>query len=192
MNYMPIFLNMEDREVLVIGGGNIATEKVKRILRFTDKITVLSPKLTKELDTIIKENSIRYVKGKYKPEIIKDYDIIIVAINDIEIQKEIYRQAKRENKLCNTVDTPNESDFIFPSVVKKGELIVAFSTSGYSPALAKYLRIFFENSIPDEVEEFLREMKLLRQTLPKGKARQELFDKKAKDFFEKIFKNTQL
>lgn len=192
MSYMPIFLNMEDREVLVIGGGNIAAEKIKRILRFTDKITVLSPKLTQELDTIIKENSIRYIKGKYKPEIIKDYDIIIVAINDIGLQKEIYRQAKKENKLCNTVDIPNESDFIFPSVVKKGELIVAFSTSGYSPALAKYLRIFFENSIPDEVEEFLREMKLLRQTIPKGKTRQELFDKKAKDFFEKIFKNTRL
>lgn len=190
MNYMPIFLNIEDKEFLVIGGGNVATEKIKRILRFTDKITVISPKITQELNDLIKERSIRYIQEEYKPEIIKDYDIVIVAISDVELQKEIYRQAKRENKLCNTVDVADESDFIFPSVVKKGDLIVAFSTSGYSPALAKYLRIYFEDIIPDEVEGFLREMRVLRQSLPKGKDRQELLDRKAKEFFEKNLKNS--
>lgn len=89
MNYMPIFLNIEDKEFLVIGGGNVATEKIKRILRFTDKITVISPKITQELNDLIKERSIRYIQEEYKPEIIKDYDIVIVAISDVELQKEI-------------------------------------------------------------------------------------------------------
>lgn len=187
MSYMPIFLEVKDKKFLIVGGGRVATEKIKRILKFSYNITVISPEITEELESIIKENSLNYIKSPYTSDIIKDYDIIIVAVSDTNLQKVIYNDAKRENKLCNTVDVIGESDFIFPSVVKKGNLIVAFSTSGSSPALAKYLRVYFEQVIPGEVEQFLKEMEDLRNSLPKGKERQELFDKKAKEFFEKIF-----
>lgn len=94
---------------------------------------------------------------------------------------------KKNNKLCNTVDVVEYSDFIFPSIVKKGDLIVSFSTSGSSPAIAKYLRQIFEKIIPDEIENFLKEMKELREKIPKGKERQEILDKKAREFIEKHF-----
>ncbi|MEZ0322837.1 MAG: bifunctional precorrin-2 dehydrogenase/sirohydrochlorin ferrochelatase [Hydrogenothermaceae bacterium] len=188
MSYMPVFLEVKDKKFLIVGGGKVATEKIKRVLKFSYNITVVSPEITQELESIIKENSLNYINSPYTSDIIKDYDIIIVAVSDTNLQKVIYNDAKRENKLCNTVDVIGESDFIFPSVVKKGNLIVAFSTSGSSPALAKYLRVYFEQIIPGEVEQFLNEMEDLRNSLPKGKERQDLFDKKAKEFFEKFFK----
>ncbi|MEJ5172120.1 MAG: bifunctional precorrin-2 dehydrogenase/sirohydrochlorin ferrochelatase [Hydrogenothermaceae bacterium] len=192
MSYMPIFLEVKDKKFLIVGGGKVATEKIKRILKFSYNITVVSPEITEELESIIKNNSLNYINSPYTSDIIKNYDIIIIAVSDTNLQKVIYNDAKGENKLCNTVDVIGESDFIFPSVVKKGNLIVAFSTLGSSPALAKYLRIYFEQEIPGEVEQFLNEMEDLRKSLPKGKERQDLFDKKAKEFFEKFFmKNLQ-
>lgn len=185
--YMPIFLCIENKKFLIIGGGNVALQKTKGILRFSKNITILSPTLIDELKKLIEEESLNYIADIYKPEYIKDYDIIIVSINDTELQKEIYFTAKKENKLCNTVDVIEVSDFIFPSVVNKGDLYIAFSTSGISPSLARYLRILFEKIIPEEVEIFLVEMEQLRKTMPKGKDRQEFFEKKTKEFFEKYF-----
>lgn len=187
MNPFPIILNIRDKKFLVIGGGKVATEKIKRLLIFTKNITILSPDLTSELKEIVDKEHLTYISQKYAPELISDYDIIIVAVNDIKLQKEIYQYAKKNNKLCNTVDVVEYSDFIFPSIVKKGDLIVSFSTSGSSPAIAKYLRQVFEKIIPDEMENFLKEMKEIREKIPKGKERQEILDKKAREFIEKYF-----
>ena len=187
MNPFPIILNIRDKKFLVIGGGKVATEKIKRLLSFTKNITILSPDLTSELNEIVDKEHLTYISQKYTPELISDYDIIIIAVNDIELQKEIYKDAKKSKKLCNTVDVVEYSDFIFPSIVKKGDLIVSFSTSGSSPAIAKYLRQIFERIIPDEIEDFLKEMKELREKIPKGKERQEVLDKKAREFIEKYF-----
>ncbi len=188
MTVFPIILNIEKKNIIIIGGGKVATEKVKRLLNFTKNITILSPDLTPELREIILKENLVYIPKKYSPEFILNFEIIVVAVNDLKLQEEIYKEAKKNNKLCNVVDVPEYSDFLFPSIVKKGDLIVAFSTSGDSPAFSKYLRQFFERVIPDEVVNFLDEMKKLRKKIPKGKKRQEILDKKAKDFFDKHFK----
>ncbi len=188
MTFFPIILNIEDKHVLVIGGGNIAYEKVKRLISFTRNITILSPEIIPQLLDLVYDYNLHYIYQKYEEGCIDNYDIIIAAVNDTELQKEIYLEAKSKNKLCNSVDMIDFSDFIFPSIVKKGDFILSFSTSGSSPALAKYLRQIFEKLIPEEIEKFLKDMKQLRENLPKGKERQELLDRLAKEFIEKHFK----
>jgi precorrin-2 dehydrogenase/sirohydrochlorin ferrochelatase len=89
--------------------------------------------------------------------------------------------------LCNSVDSVDYCDFIFPSYTRKGALTVAFSTSGISPSVAKYLRRAIERTIPDSIADFLEEMKTLRASLPKGKERMKLLDAKAKAYIDKIF-----
>lgn len=87
------------------------------------------------------------------------------------------------------MDLPNCCDFIFPSYIKKGDLTIAISTSGTSPAFAKNLRIYLEKIIPNNVNEFLKKMKEYRKTMPKGKDRMKFLDKQAKEYIEKWNKN---
>lgn len=187
MIFFPILLNIEDKQILVVGGGNIALEKVKRLINFTKNITILSPEIKPELLNLVYGYNLNYICQKYEKGCIDNYDIVIVAVNDLNLQKEIYLESKSKSKLCNSVDMVKFSDFIFPSVVKKGDFILSFSTSGTSPALAKYLRQVFEKLIPEDIEKFLEDMRHLRESLPKGKERQELLDKLAKEFIEKHF-----
>ena len=187
MEYLPIVLNIKDRKFLVVGGGNIAFEKINRLIKFTHNITIVSPDIKNELYDLIQKYNLEYIKSEYVYGMLDNFDIVIVAADNLKLQKSIYHEAKSKGKLCNSVDMAEYSDFIFPSIIKKGNFLLSFSTSGASPALAKYLRKFFEEIIPDEIEKFLEEMETLRNQLPKGKERQELMDKLAKEFVEKYF-----
>jgi precorrin-2 dehydrogenase/sirohydrochlorin ferrochelatase len=191
MEYLPIILNIKDKKFLVVGGGNIAFEKINRLTKFTHNITIVSPNIKNELYDLIQKYNLEYIKSEYVYGMLDNFDIVIVAADNLKLQKSIYHEAKSKGKLCNSVDMAEYSDFIFPSIVKKGNFLLSFSTSGTSPALAKYLRKFFEEIIPDEIEKFLEEMETLRNQLPKGKERQELMDKLAKEFVEKYFKKQQ-
>ena len=186
MSYFPAFIKFDNINLLIIGGGNIASEKVGHLLDFTSNITVLSPKLSKEMENYIKNNNIKYIEKYYHENDIDGFDIVIIAVDDIKLQAKIYKEAKRKHILCNAVDSVDYCDFIFPSYIKKGDLTIAISTSGASPAVAKHLRIFLEKLIPNSIVDFLKEMKLLRKTMPKGKERMEFLDKKAREYFEKI------
>jgi len=113
--------------------------------------------------------------------------LVIVATDSIELQKTIFLEAKTKKILCNSVDSIEYCDFIFPSYIKKEKLIISFSTSGISPALSKYLRRAIEKAIPLNIEKFLKKIKYLREKLPKGKERQKILDKLAKEYIEKHF-----
>ncbi|MFY9073635.1 siroheme synthase [Malaciobacter mytili] len=189
MAYFPAFIRFEKKRVLIIGGGIIAQEKLVHLLEFTSDITLLSKDFTKNILDLITLNSLNYIKKEYEIGDIKGYDIIIVAIDDISLQEKIYIETREFNCLCNCVDLPNCCDFIFPAYIKKGDLTIAISTSGTSPAFAKNLRIYLEKIIPNNVNEFLKKMKEYRKTMPKGKDRMKFLDKQAKEYIEKWNKN---
>jgi precorrin-2 dehydrogenase/sirohydrochlorin ferrochelatase len=106
----------------------------------------------------------------------------------VELHRQIFEETRSSRVLVNSVDDTRYCDFIFPSYVKQGDLTVAFSTSGASPAFAKHIRRWFQESLPEGVDGFLEEMKRLRKELPKGKERMEKFDAMARDFVKKLFK----
>jgi precorrin-2 dehydrogenase/sirohydrochlorin ferrochelatase len=191
MTFFPAFIKLDDKKILLIGGGNIAGEKLEKLLDFTKKITVIAPEISDSVQTMIEKNGLTVHRRRYRPEDIEGHFVVIVAVDDLSLQKEIYETCQMRHTLCNSVDSVDYCDFIFPSYTKKGSLTVAFSTSGISPSVAKYLRRAIETVIPDSIADFLEEMKQLRASLPKGKERMKLLDEKARIYIDNLFKKIQ-
>jgi len=188
MAYFPAFVKLDHKKVLLIGGGSVAKEKLEKLLDFTKNITVIAPDISDAIEKMINNYKLQFHRRPYQTGDIEDFFLVIVAVDDLSLQKEIYEACQSRHILCNSVDSVDYCDFIFPSYTKKGALTVAFSTSGTSPSVAKYLRRAIEKLIPDSIADFLEEMKALRASLPKGKARMKLLDEKAKEYIETLFK----
>ncbi len=184
MAYFPAFLKLDDIEILIVGGGYIATEKVEKLLDFTNKLTIIAPEISCEMRTYIKEKHLTYHDRVYKKGDINAFGIVIIAVDDIPLQAEIYKESRHIRCFCNAVDSVEYCDFIFPSYVKKENLTIAVSTSGTSPAFAKHFRRYLEGIIPDGVSTFLTEMKALRTSMPKGKERMQFLDQKASKYIK--------
>ncbi len=184
MSYFPTFLKFDDKKVLIIGGGKIANDKLTQLLNFTNKITIISPTISEDMLELINNNSLNFLNKIYEKGDIKEFDIIIAAISDIPLQEEIFEESRKHRCLYACVDIKECCDFIFPSYVKKGDLTVAISTAGHSPALTKQLRIYFENIIPDSITDFINEMKKYRTTMPKGNQRMKFLESKAKEYLK--------
>jgi len=185
MAYFPAFIKLDNKKILIVGGGYIAHEKLQHLLDFTNNISVIALGFSDPMKDLIKENELHYELRPYKEGDIKDFSVVIVAVDDIPLQAEIFSESKNYSDcLCNSVDSIDYCDFIFPSYIKKDDLTIAVSTSGSSPAIAKRLRMYLQELIPDNIGEFLKEMKVLRKTLPKGKQRMNMLDEKAKKYIE--------
>ncbi|HIP14431.1 MAG TPA: bifunctional precorrin-2 dehydrogenase/sirohydrochlorin ferrochelatase [Sulfurimonas autotrophica] len=187
MSYFPALLKIENSKVLVVGGGNIAGDKIEKLLDFTKDITVISPDILDKTKELIDKNRLNFINREYRDGDIEGFSIVVVAVDNISLQQTIFKECQKYNILCNSVDSVEYCNFIFPSYIKRGNLIVAFSTSGLSPSVSKYLRVAIEKLIPDSIETFLDEMKKIRDSLPKGKERMKLLDQKAKEYIDKHF-----
>lgn len=187
MSFFPLYMDVQNLKVLVVGGGSIATEKLEKLLDFTKEITVIASEVSIEAHRLIKDHCLTLYQRRYKKGDIECFDIVIVATDTVDLHKAIYDESRGSRILVNSVDNTEYCDFIFPSYVQKGDLTIAFSTGGASPAFAKQIRRHFEKIIPDTVGEFLQKMKDLRATMPKGKARMQYFDTLVEDFFKKNF-----
>jgi len=184
MAYFPAFLKLDGKKILIVGGGNVAYEKLEHLLDFTKDIHIIANEFSEEMMQRIEEEKLLYEKRKYKKGDIREFAVVVVAVDSIALQAEIFEESKQYNCLCNAVDSVAYCDFIFPSYVKKEDLIIAISTSGASPAMAKHLRRYLQKMIPSGISEFLQEMKKLRKSLPKGKERMKMLDEKAKKYIE--------
>ena len=186
MSYFPAFVKLDNKKILIVGGGYVAYEKLDHLLDFTHNISLIASEFSDDMLNRIKKENLEFEERAYRKGDIKEYGVVIIAVDDIPLQAEIFKESKNYNCLCNAVDSIDYCDFIFPSYVKKDDLTIAVSTSGSSPAVAKYLRVYLQKLIPDSIGEFLKEMKNLRKTLPKGKERMKMLDEKAKKYIESI------
>lgn len=184
MAYFPAFIKLENQRVLVIGGGNIAQKKVEKLLDFTQDIVLIASEFSSSLVTLMEKYHLEYSCREYKSGDIKPFAIVIIAVNSLELQKEIYQESRSLRCFCNAVDSTSYCDFIFPSYIKEDELTIAISTSGASPAFAKHLKRYLKKILPSNIASFLKEMKALRSKLPKGKERMQLLNKRAEKFLE--------
>jgi len=184
MAYFPAFIKLDNQKILIVGGGNIAYEKLEHLLDFTNDIEVIAQSYSDEMLQGIEKNNLKYKTCRYKEGDISGFSIVVIAVDDIDLQAEIFKESKKYNCLCNAVDSVDYCDFIFPAYVKKDDLTIAISTSGASPALAKHLKTYINNLIPDEISDFILEMKQLRKSLPKGKERMKMLDEKTKKYIQ--------
>ena len=188
MSFFPAYFNLNNKKILLVGGGYIALEKLEKLVDFTEDISVISKEVSTAFLTFAHKYNIVVEKRLYEKGDILGYDIVIVATDTVALHKEIFEESRTSRILVNSVDNTAYCDFIFPSYVKKGDLTISISTSGASPALAKRLRIYMEKLIPSTIEGFLSEMKSLRTIMPKGKERMQFFEEKTDDFMKKNFK----
>ena len=188
MAFFPMFMDMQNLKVLVVGGGHIATEKLEKLVDFTREITVIAADISSEADRVIREHCLTLYRRTYREGDIHGFDIVTVATDTVDLHRAIYEESRGSRVLVNSVDNTDYCDFIFPSYVKREDLTIAFSTGGASPAFAKHIRRHFEKIIPDSVGTFLQKMKTLRAEIPKGKARMDYFDSLVATYFKKNFK----
>ncbi|MRI83809.1 MAG: siroheme synthase [Nitratiruptor sp.] len=185
--YFPALLDLRSKKVLVVGGGKIAREKVARLLDFTGAITIIAPQCDQELAALIQRHQLTYHPRPYRKGDIDGFFLVVVAVDDLALQEAIFHEARGTGVLVNSVDSVDLCDFIFPSYIKRGDLVIAFSTGGASPSLAKYLRRAFERLLPPDIGDFVASLKRLRASLPKGKERMKLLDRKARDYVQRHF-----
>lgn len=140
MNYYPVFINIENRQCIVIGGGEVAERKVERLLICKADVTVVARNLTSYLEALVNKGMIRHIQDEYKETHIEGAFIVIGATDSDDVNKGIYRDTREKGILVNIVDDPEKCDFIVPSVMQQGDLSIAISTGGQSPALARTLR----------------------------------------------------
>lgn len=146
MGYFPFFVDVENQNCLVVGGGVVALRKIEKLLPFNPNITVVSPKVHKEILSI---ENINIIKRKFDFNDLNEKSFVITATDDKVLNKEIYNSCEENNIPVNTVDDKDNCSFIFPALARNNGVTVAISTSGKSPLYAKYLRKKIESLIQD-------------------------------------------
>jgi len=163
MRYYPIFLDIKDKPCVVIGGGNVAERKVISLLDAGARVVVISPVLTPALKKLVREKIINYCPKPYEDGDLKGFFLAYSATDNSSVNRKVFNEAKREGILLNVVDVPKLCNFIVPSVVDRGDLLIAISTSGKSPALAKKIRKHLEREFGEEYAVFLDIMGKVRE-----------------------------
>lgn len=173
MTLFPFFEDIDGKRFVVIGGGKVAKGKVSRLLPFTDNITVISENTDIDFVPVIRR--------KFTQSDILSGDYIIAATDSEETNREIFALCQKYRKPVNTVDDPEKCTFIFPSLIKRGELVIGISTTGKSPALSKHLRQQMEAELDGDIEKVLDKMGLLRVRLkaliPEQRKRSEILQR---------------
>ncbi len=184
MNYYPSFLNLIGKRAVVIGGGRVAERKILTLLKAGARVTVISPQLTKRIEKEKHKNDLKHISRHYRKGDLKNAFIIIAATDSQVINKQVSKDA-----LClvNIVDTPSLCNFIVPSVVKRGPLTIAISTSGVSPALSKTIRKELEKLYGSEFSRYLKFLEKFRK-----EAKKEIPDKTKRAAFLKSLASKEI
>lgn len=164
--FYPMFVDVEGRRALVVGGGPVATEKVGKLLDHGAAIRLVSPEVTPELQQLIDDGRIHeFHRRPYEPDDLDSCFLVIAATNLDAVNRMVWQDAEAMNLLCNVVDVPPMCNFIVPSIVRRGELALAVSTGGASPVVARHIRLQLEEQYGEEWEALVSLLRDLREEL---------------------------
>ena len=164
----PIFLKLDRLNTLVVGGGNVALEKASALLRNSPgaSLTLVAPMFREDTLVYLKDfPQVILCERGFEFSDLEGRDLVICATDNQELHVGIKEACAERHLLCNVADTPDLCDFYLGSIVQKGDLKIAISTNGKSPTLAKRIRAFLEDVIPEEIQEGLEGMEAVRKTL---------------------------
>ena len=163
--YYPVYIELREQPCVVIGGGKIAEGKVEGLLAARASVTVISPELTPRLHELAEKNQISYFARAYQPGDLTGAFLVICATDQAEINHQVWEEATGNRQLVNVVDDTPRCNFIAPSILRKGDLTIAISTSGKAPALAVRLKERLQRELGPEYERFLELAGELREPL---------------------------
>lgn len=163
--FYPVNLNLDNMEIIIVGGGNVALRKCMNFLDFGKSVTVLAP----EFDSRFLElgNKVDLINDIFKEEYIDKFDIVVAATDDKEVNEEIACICRKKSKLINVVDSRDLSDFTVSSYVKRGDLLIGISTGGKIPALSAKIRRDLEEIYDESFAEYVYLLGELREKIIK-------------------------
>ncbi len=165
MTLFPAFLKLANRQVIVIGGGNLAASKIPGLLEAHARVRVISPQINAHLTAWLRDQKIEWRAKLFSAEDLDGAFLVIAATSVRDVNKSVYDEADRRNLLCNAVDDIDHCHFYYGSIVQRGDLQIAISTNGKSPALAQRLRKEFEQQFGPEYAAWLEWLGAAREVL---------------------------
>ena len=166
-NLYPIFLKTYQLEILIIGGGYVAEEKLTFLLKSSPdaKVTIVAPMYREGTVALAKKGNVILIEDKYNIAYLKGKHIVIATTDKPNVNLKIYEDFRLEQKLVNVADNPPLCDFYMGGIVTKGNVKIAISTNGKSPTTAKRLRQFFEEVIPEDINKLVSNLNIFRKTI---------------------------
>jgi precorrin-2 dehydrogenase/sirohydrochlorin ferrochelatase len=188
-NLYPIFLKVKNLQVLIVGGGNVAEEKLTFLLKSSPDahVTMVSPMFREGTIAIADTGCVTRIKDTYKESYLEGKHMVVATTDIPEVNVQVYNDCRAQSKLVNVADNPPYCDFYMGGIVTKGNVKVAISTNGKSPTTAKRLRQFFEDVIPENIDDLVKNLNVYRKTI-KGDFEQkvETLNEFTKGLVEKI------
>src|ERR1700679_3781767 len=164
MSLFPIFLKLTGRSCLVIGAGHLAESKIESLRAAEGSVTVIAPEDSPAIEALADAGDVMWHRRPYaEGDVASGTFLVVTATNVPEVNRAVYLEATSKSVLCNAVDDPPYCDFFFPSVVRRGDLQIAISTAGQSPALAQRLRKELNAALPADLGPWLAELGNLRR-----------------------------
>jgi siroheme synthase-like protein len=163
MSLLPIFLKLAGRRCLLVGAGEVALQKIPPLLAAEARLRVIAPEVKAEIAGLAAVGRIEIVQREFVESDLEGFFLAIAATDVPAVNAAVFRGAVERNILCNSVDDPPHCDFYFGSVVARGDLQIAISTAGESPALAQRLRREIDEQLPDDLGPWLHELGELRR-----------------------------
>lgn len=170
MQLYPVMLNLENRRVVIIGGGDVALRKARDLLEACARVLVIAPQVHNDIKALAGAYGacLEILQRPYQPGDLADAALVFAATSSAEVNRAVFKEAQDRNIFINAVDDPPNCSFFIPSFVKRGDLILALSTSGKSPAMAARLRREIEKHIPEDIELMLTALGEIRTLLKEG------------------------
>lgn len=161
----PIFLKINRLNVLIIGGGKVALEKLHFLLKSSPNahVEMVAIEFSSEIKSLAKYKDIELIERSFNPLYIRHKHIVIAATNQMDVNLQAYRTCKQAGVLINVADNPKYCDFYLGGIVTKGHVKIAISTNGKSPTMAKRLRQYFEEVIPQDINELVEHLHTIRK-----------------------------
>jgi len=184
MSLLPIFVKLTRRPCLLVGAGEVALQKIPSLLAAEAHLRVIAPQVRSEIAALASQGRIEVLEREYMDSDLDNTFLVIAATDNPAVNAAVYRGAVERNILCNSVDDPPHCDFYFGSIVSRGDLQIAISTAGESPALAQRLRHEIDEQLPTDLGTWLHDLGELRREVlavhPAGEARKFLLHQLAK------------
>ena len=165
MSLLPVFLKLQGRKCLVVGGGRVAESKIESLVQSKAKVVVIAPEVNAKVADWVAADSIVWWQKTFDPADLDGIFLVIAATNVPQVNHLVYRLAEERSILCNSVDDPAHCHFYYGAVVRRGALQIAISTGGLSPALAQRLRRELEDQFGPEYEAWLEYLGAMRDLI---------------------------
>lgn len=163
----PVFLKVSQLNILIVGGGNVAEEKLTFLLKSSPnaQVEMISPMYRKGTIELANKHHVKMNNGRYKRRYLRKKHLVIATTEFPEVNEKVYADCRKRSILVNVADNPPFCDFYMGGIVTKGNVKVAISTNGKSPTTAKRLRQFFEDVIPENIDDLVKNLNEYRKTI---------------------------